>query len=72
MKLHEYASFDGIVAELVAKRQVTAKELARTAAEAIGAGNPAMAPLSKPIRIASRGSMSKSLARVPFAVFRFS
>ncbi len=43
MNLTEYASFDGLgLAELVAKRQVSPKELAETAAAAIAKMNPAI------------------------------
>ena len=41
MNLSEYSAYDAIgLAELVAKNQVTPKELAETAAGAIEAGNP--------------------------------
>src|SRR4051812_22973939 len=41
MKIAEYAGYDATgLAELVAKKQITAKELAKTAAEAIAAANP--------------------------------
>ncbi|HXJ79706.1 MAG TPA: amidase [Candidatus Methylomirabilis sp.] len=41
MKLAEYATYDALgLAELVAKKKVTAKELALTAAQAIKAANP--------------------------------
>jgi amidase len=43
LKLAEYASLDGLgLAELVARREVSPQELARTAAEAIAAMNPAL------------------------------
>ena len=43
MKLAEYSKFDGLgLAELVAKREVSARELAATAAEAIAKSNPVM------------------------------
>ncbi len=43
MKLAEYASYDALgLAELVAQRQVSPKELAETAAAAIAAVNPAI------------------------------
>ncbi|MGI9525183.1 MAG: amidase [Hyphomicrobiaceae bacterium] len=41
MNIAEYASYDGLgLAELVARREVTPKELAQTAAQAIARGNP--------------------------------
>ena len=41
MKLSEYASYDALgLAELVAKKQVTPKELALTAAKAIALAKP--------------------------------
>jgi hypothetical protein len=41
MKLTEYAAYDALgLADLVAKKQVSAKELAQTAAVAIDAINP--------------------------------
>jgi amidase len=41
MKVTEYARYDGLgLAELVAKREVSAAELAQTAAQAIAAANP--------------------------------
>src|SRR5262245_60856927 len=43
MKLSEYASYDALgLADLVARREVSPKELAETAARAIGAVNPAI------------------------------
>ena len=43
MRLEEYAGFDALgLAELVARREVTAKELAETAARAIEVANPAV------------------------------
>ena len=43
MNLSEYASYDGLgLAELVARKQITPKELAETAAKAIEAVNPAV------------------------------
>ena len=57
MNLDEYASYDGLgLGELVAKGEVTPKELARTAAAAIEAVNREPTPSSRPTPIASRAS----------------
>jgi amidase len=67
MKLHQYASFDGLgLAELVARGQVTAKELARTAAEAIAAANPAIGAVVETYQDRIEGLDEQSLGTGPF------
>ena len=67
MNIKEYASYDGLgLAELVAKKQVTPKELATTAAAAIALANPKIHAVVEtyPDRIA--GLDEKSLGQGPF------
>jgi amidase len=67
MKIAEYASYDALgLAELVAKKQVTPKELAETAAKAIELGKPKLGAVVElyPDRIA--GLDEKSLGDGPF------
>ena len=68
MNLSEYATYDGLgLAELVAKRQVSPKELAETALKAIEAANPdhqrGRGDLS---RTASQGLDESALGNGPF------
>ncbi len=67
MKIAEYAGYDALgLAELVAKKQVTPKELAETAAKAIELGKPKLGAVVElyPDRIA--GLDEKSLGDGPF------
>ena len=67
MKIAEYASYDALgLAELVAKKQVTPKELADTAAAAIKLGQPKVGAVVEtyPDRISSLDE--KSLGNGPF------
>jgi hypothetical protein len=71
MNLAEYASHDASgLAALVASRRISPTELARTAAAAIAAINPASMRSSRPTRIASSRSTSTASVRVRFAACR--
>jgi len=67
MKIAEYAGYDATgLAELVAKKQVTPKELAKTAAEAIAAANPKVNAVVELYQDRVEGLDEKSLADGPF------
>ena len=67
MNLAEYASYDALgLAELVAKKQVSPKELALTAAKAIAAVNPAINAVVETYPDRIEGLDEKSLGSGPF------
>ncbi|MEZ5776411.1 MAG: amidase [Hyphomicrobiaceae bacterium] len=67
MRLEEYAGFDALgLAELVARREVTAKELAETAARAIEVANPAVNAVVETYRDRIEGLDEKTLGEGPF------
>jgi amidase len=67
MTLSEYARFDGLgLAELVAKREVTASELAATAAKAIAAVNPEVNAVVETYADRIEGLDEASLGNGPF------
>ena len=67
MKLAEYASYDALgLAELVAKKQVTAKELAQTAATAITTAKPHIGAVVETYPDRIEGLDEKSLGSGPF------
>ena len=67
MKLAEYSSYDGLgLAELVAKKQVTPKELALTAAAAIDKANPKLNAVVELYEDRIGGLDEKSLGSGPF------
>jgi amidase len=67
MNVHEYAIFDGLgLAELIANRQLTAKELAKTAAEVIAAANPAIGAVVETYPDRIEGLDERSLGLGPF------
>jgi amidase len=67
MKIAEYAGYDATgLAELVAKKQVTPKELAQTAAEAIAAANPKVKAVVETYPDRIEGLDEKTLHDGPF------
>jgi amidase len=67
MKLDEYAKYDALgLAELVAKKEVTPKELALTAAEAIAKANPQVKAVVETYADRIDGLDEKSLGNGPF------
>ena len=67
MKLAEYAKYDGLgLAELVARKQVSPKELAQTALQAIEAVNPAVNAVVETYRDRIEGLDEAALGNGPF------
>jgi len=67
MKIAEYAGYDATgLAELVAKKQVTPKELAKVAAEAIAAANPKVNAVVETYPDRIEGLDEKTLPDGPF------
>ena len=67
MKVSEYSRYDSVgLAELVAKKQVTPKELAETAAKAIEAGNKAINAVVETYPDRIEGLDEKTLGKGPF------
>jgi amidase len=67
MNISEYARYDGLgLAELVAKREVSPKELAGTAAKAIAAANPALNAVVETYRDRIEGLDEAALGNGPF------
>ena len=67
MKVAEYAGYDALgLAELVAKKQVTPKELAATAAEAIALAKPKVGAVVETYPDRIGGLDEKSLGKGPF------
>lgn len=67
MKLAEYAAFDALgLADLVARKQVTPKELAKTAAQAIEKANPTIRAVVETYADRIDGLDESSLGTGPF------